>query len=201
MASAKASGSRLSRERRQANSPPLSIQTQPRAAERAKVLRIPEPKQERVRTRYLLGQSQREISRTEDLDRGTVSRIVASDETARRVTQMRERLYGLGQLALEAVERVVRNGDGRLAYQILQDIAVVPSLEERQSVLTHQGEQSAPYRTVLLGRMMETMFARAEAYDMEPPDEGLSFTDEERKRIRSLVRGESKPPGDASSES
>jgi len=201
MHSAKASGSRLSRARRQANSPSLSIQKQPKAAKRAKVLYTPEPKQECVRTRHLLGQSQREISRTEALDRGTVSRIVASDETARQVTQMRERLYGLGQLALEAVERAVRNGDGRLAYQILRDIAVVPSLEERQSVLTRPGEHSAPYRTVLLGRIMEGMFERAEVWDMEPPDEGLSFTAEERKRIRSLVRSESKPPDDPSSES
>jgi hypothetical protein len=85
--------------------------------------------------RYVAGESIREIAREERRDRATVTKIVRSEEMNAFVHQMRERLYGLGCDALAAVEHELRvRTNGRLGYQLLTGIGVVPSPKEKHEI-------------------------------------------------------------------
>src|SRR5262245_54983840 len=88
----------------------------------AKVARytLPGPQSQRIMHRYTAGQSIREISRKEGRARETVTKIVKSDEMQEFVQQMRERLYGLGIDALDAVRHGLNEKkDSQLAYRLL----------------------------------------------------------------------------------
>jgi hypothetical protein len=85
--------------------------------------------------RYVAGESVREIAREERRDRATVTKIVRSEEMNTFVHQMRERLYGLGCDALAAVEHELQvRTNGRLGYQLLTGIGVVPSPQEKLEI-------------------------------------------------------------------
>ena len=63
----------------------------------------------------------------------TVTRIVRASEVQAYVQDLRADYYGLGQDALEALRRSLRSAtDGKIAYQLLADIGVVPDQDERQ---------------------------------------------------------------------
>jgi hypothetical protein len=63
----------------------------------------------------------------------TVTRIVRASEVQAYVQDLRAAYYGLGQDAVEALRRSLRSTtDGKIAYQLLADIGVVPDQEERQ---------------------------------------------------------------------
>jgi hypothetical protein len=82
--------------------------------------------------RYVAGESIRQIAREEYRDRSTVTKIVRSDEMNALVQKMRERYYGLAFDAMDAVEDALKvQKDGRLGRQLLADIGVIPSAEER----------------------------------------------------------------------
>jgi hypothetical protein len=94
--------------------------------------RVPMPQVERIKQRHILGQSQREIARAEGRSRPTIARIVKSEEMQAYVQEMRQRFYLLGFDALNAVQHSLQNEkDGRLGRQILVDIGVVQSPQER----------------------------------------------------------------------
>jgi hypothetical protein len=85
--------------------------------------------------RYVAGDSIREIAREERRDRATVTKIVRSDKMNTVVQKMRERYYGLGFDALDAVQHTLRvRKDGGLGRQVLSDIGVIPSAEERYAI-------------------------------------------------------------------
>ena len=85
--------------------------------------------------RYVAGYSIRQIARAEQRDRATVTKIVRSDEMNAVVQNMRERYYGLGFDALDAVQHTLRvRKDGGLGRQVLTDIGVIPSPEERYAI-------------------------------------------------------------------
>ena len=98
---------------------------------------VPPPQSARIMQRYIGGASIREIAREEQRDRATVTKIVRSDEMQTFVQKMRERFYGLGSDALDAVQHALqKEKDGRLGRQILEDIGVVPSPAERYAMAT-----------------------------------------------------------------
>jgi hypothetical protein len=98
---------------------------------------VPPPQSTRIMQRYVSGESIRQIAREEGRDRATVTKIVRSDEMQSVVQKWRERLYGLGSDCLGAVEYALQERkDARLGYQILTDIGVVPSAEERHAIAT-----------------------------------------------------------------
>ena len=74
----------------------------------------------------------------------TVTRIVRASEVQAYVEDLRAAYYGLGQDALEALRRSLRSApDGKIAYQLLADIGVVPDQEEwqrSQAVRTQEDE-------------------------------------------------------------
>jgi hypothetical protein len=92
-----------------------------------RLARIPEPQRWRVKTRFVAGQTIRSISRSEHLNRRTVTKIVKSQDVQNHVAALRERFYGLGCAALDAVEHALTvQKDARLGFEILKSIGVVP---------------------------------------------------------------------------
>jgi hypothetical protein len=92
--------------------------------------------------RHVAGQSIRQISRAEHRARETVSKVVRSDEMRAYVCALRERLYGLGDDALAAVEYELRqNRDATLGYRLLVDIGVVPCPQERPVIQVNRETQ------------------------------------------------------------
>lgn len=87
--------------------------------------------------RHIAGESIREIAREEGRDRATVTKIVRSEEMQVFVQKMRERFYGLAFDAMNAVEySLQKQPDGRLGYQLLRDVGVVPTAEQRYEIAT-----------------------------------------------------------------
>ena len=71
-----------------------------------------------------------------------MTRIVRSDEMQDFVRQMRERVFGLGDCAIHALQHALREQrDGRLAFQLLLSIGVIPSQREREVFATRQAAQ------------------------------------------------------------
>jgi len=89
--------------------------------------------------RYAGGESIRQIAREEQRDRATVTKIVRSDEMNAEVRKMREQYYGLGYDALHAVQHALKiQKDGRLGHQLLANIGVIPSAEERYAMAAEE---------------------------------------------------------------
>jgi hypothetical protein len=110
-------------------------QNRPKPAKTPEITTIPPAQSVRIMQRYVAGQSIREISRHERRARETVTKIVRSSEMNTYVSTLRERFYGLGDDALNAVEHGLREDrDARLGYRLLMDIGVVPSPGERQPI-------------------------------------------------------------------
>jgi hypothetical protein len=99
--------------------------------------RIPEPQVLRIMERHVSGESNREIARTEAVDRKTVARVVGSAEFQDHIRLQRERFYGMIPAALDTLQHALeQKNDARIAYQVLADTGVIPSAEERASALT-----------------------------------------------------------------
>jgi len=89
--------------------------------------------------RYAGGESIRQIAREEQRDRATVTKIVRSDEMNAEVRKMREQYYGLGYDALHAVQHALKiQKDGRLGHQLLANLGVIPSAEERHAMAAEE---------------------------------------------------------------
>ena len=94
---------------------------------------VPAPQRERIVKRFVAGDAIRKISRDEHRSRGTVSRIVNSTEVQSYVQNLRAEYYGLGDEAMDSVRRALRQcTDGKIAYQLLADIGVVPDQKDRE---------------------------------------------------------------------
>src|ERR1700733_7456545 len=118
-----------------------TYQNQPNSTKQPRTI-VPPPQSARKMQRYVAGGSIREIAREERRDRATVTKIVRSDEMKAVVEKMRERYYALGFDALDAVQHALRvRRDGGLGRQVLTDIGVIPSAEERYAI-TSQPDKS-----------------------------------------------------------
>ena len=65
--------------------------------------RIPPPQAARIVSRYISGQSIREISREESRDRETIARIVRGNEVQVYLSEMRRNYLSLGKDAIEGI--------------------------------------------------------------------------------------------------
>ena len=159
-------------------------QGQPNSTKKPETI-IPAPQRERIMQRHVAGQSIRQIAREENRSRETVTKIVRSDDMRTFVKTLRERLYGLGGYALDAVEHALAKGkDARLGYQLLTDIGVGPSPLERVPIQANQEvidkASLDPLERALVGTetgaqaqlwvyLADLMKDRAEAFGIEVP--------------------------------
>jgi hypothetical protein len=94
--------------------------------------------------KFVAGESLVQIGREEHRDRDTVARIVKSDEMQEFIRQMREQFYGLAGDAIEAVRYALQNDrDGRLGFQLLTTMGVIPSEAERFTLTPTQDAEDA----------------------------------------------------------
>ena len=157
--------------------------------------RIPEPKVLRIMERHVTGDSNRKIARLEAVDRKTVARVVGSQEFQAHMRAQRERFYSLAPAALDALQHALaKKKDPRIAYQLLTDTGVIPSVEERSSALTQRPQSiSDEARETLLAslsekdritfRLLKMFQERAEVYGLPedsifPPPQPQSGTAE-----------------------
>lgn len=139
--------------------------------------RLPQPQVVRVLSRHVTGESNREIARAEQIDRKTVARIVRSEEVNAYVEKLREQLYGIGADAVNTVRDAVLSGNALLAYKLISDIGVIPTLQERMVMASQPQSISFQAREKLLAQlspkdrflfsMNEMMVRRAVAYDVD----------------------------------
>jgi hypothetical protein len=116
--------------------------------------RIPPPQRERIFQKYVAGKSVAEISREENRNRETVTKIVRSEEMCEYVKGMREEYYGLASSALVTVRHRVEQGkDAQLAYRVLVDVGVVPDASDRHEV--QMEKQLAEWRAILTERQKD----------------------------------------------
>lgn len=89
--------------------------------------------------KYAAGETLTQIGREEHRDRQTVTKIVRSEEMQEFVRQMREEFFGLAGDAVAAIRHTLQQQkDGRLGFQILATIGVIPSEEERLTLRTSE---------------------------------------------------------------
>jgi hypothetical protein len=94
-----------------------------------RVARIPPAKQERVRQRYLVGQSISMVSREERRDRRTIANVIQKTFAKLKefIETNRAQFLALIPLARSAIKKGMENGQTDVAYKFLTDAGVVGS--------------------------------------------------------------------------
>ena len=172
-------------------------QNQPSSTKKPRTI-VPPPQSARIMQRYMGGESIRQIAREEQRDRATVTKIVRSDEMNAVVQKMRERYYGLGFDALDAVQHTLQvQKDGRLGRQVLTDIGVIPSAEERFAIATQsmniETATLTPFEVAMIadeeGQMRRVAYGCACAMEASAEAFGISLpTPDEVHRLRRVVK-------------
>ncbi len=158
---------------------------------------IPPPQSQRIMQRFVAGQSIREISREEGRARETITKIVRCDEMQAHVKKMRERFYGFGCDALDAVRYALRKKkDGQLGYRFLVDIGVVPTQEERQTLTTRpvvpeKDEAERVFEWV--SRLNEIARERERIFGMPMPELQVQVSLKEIRRQLNRMNGTDQP--------
>jgi hypothetical protein len=133
--------------------------------------------------KYVAGESLLQIGREEHRDRDTVARIVKSEEMQEFIRQMREQFYGLAGDAIAAVRYALQNDkDGRLGFQLLTTMGVIPSEAERSALAPTQDAEDAEEAAVATqaSQLAYIMINRAKIFgqplphveEVEPTQEG-----------------------------
>jgi hypothetical protein len=103
--------------RNQPKSPRISVSTKP------------EPQKVRIKMGYCHGKSLRKLSREEQIDRATVTKIVREPDVANYTKGLREQWYTVGPACLKAVRnQLEKELDGNLGHKILVAMGVVPRI-------------------------------------------------------------------------
>jgi hypothetical protein len=90
-----------------------------------RVSKKPEPQKVRVKARWMAGMSKRQIAREEGIDRKTVEAIVREPDVLDHIKALRERYYGVGDAAIDAVIAALREKkDGHLGQRVLEAMGV-----------------------------------------------------------------------------
>jgi hypothetical protein len=90
-----------------------------------RVSKTPEPQKVRVKARWMAGTPKRQIAREEGIDRKTVEAIVREPDVLDHIRILRERYYGIGDAAIDAIIAALREKkDGHLGQRILEAMGV-----------------------------------------------------------------------------
>src|SRR6202161_757739 len=95
------------------------------------------------------------------------------------VTRMREKFYGLADLAIAAVQQALEDGDAQVGYRILLDLGVIPSLEERMQLQTPPvADDPKQGRRDQIAKIAEIIFERMEIYGTKFDELGVQMNRE-----------------------
>jgi hypothetical protein len=94
----------------------------------AQSLRVPPGKIIKAQAMLVEGHSQREIGRTLHMSGHTVAKVVRSEEFARHIKEMQERVFAIAPIAIESFRAQVQT-DGYLAFAFLKNLGIIPSPE------------------------------------------------------------------------
>lgn len=136
--------------------------------------RVPPLQRERILQKHVPGKSISAISQEENRNRETVSKIVRGPEMQEYVRAMRERFFGLSLDAIAAVRHsMTQQKDGRLGFNLLASIGVVPTQEEKQ-LLTAPGpepesDEDAEVKRIMAG-LIEIIIERAKIFGHREPE-------------------------------
>lgn len=176
----------------------VTNQGQPKSTKKQLRTVVPAPQSARIMQKFIGGDSIRQIAREEDRDRATITKIVRSDEMNAIVQKMRERYYGLGFDALDAVQHNLQvQKDGRLGRQLLTDIGVIPSAEERFAIVTQsmniERATLTPFEVAMVageeGQMRRVAYGCACAMEASAEAFGISLpTSDEVRHLRRVVK-------------
>jgi hypothetical protein len=104
----------------------------PRKTTKTRGSYFPEPKILRIQQRYINGQNKSEIAREEQVDRGTVARIVQFPEVQNFIAQAQQEFFGLVPDATAAL---------RHALRVEKNPTIALAVLERTGVTAHRGER------------------------------------------------------------
>lgn len=99
-----------------------------RPSRRIRALRVPPGKTIKAQAMLVEGHSQREIGRTLHMSGHTVAKVVRSEDFARHIKEMQERVFGIVPIAIESFRAEVAT-NGILAHAFLKDLGIIPSPE------------------------------------------------------------------------
>ena len=133
--------------------------------------RVPPPQRERILHKFTAGKTIKDISREENRNRETVSKIVHGPEMQTLVHAMRKKWICLAHDAINAVKHALTDQkDGRLAFQVLSTIGVIPSPEETKLLATPPLESAEAQEKKGMMYLAEATIERAHIYGMEMPE-------------------------------
>jgi hypothetical protein len=119
---------------------PAPSQNQPKPAKKP-FTTVPPPQAARIVSRFIAGESIREIARAEQRDRSTIARIVRCEDVQLYIAGLRGNYLDLGPDAISALRRGLKNSkDGRLAHEVLHNISAIPSERERHRLVSSESQ-------------------------------------------------------------
>jgi hypothetical protein len=135
--------------------------------------RVPPPQRLRIMQKYVAGESVVQIGREEGRNRETVTRVVHCEEMQQFVRAKREQLFGLGDCAILALQYALQEQkDGRLAFQLLLHLGVIPSERDRDVLLREPAPENSEREQVkkIMSGLIEGVIERAAIYGMREPE-------------------------------
>jgi hypothetical protein len=135
---------------------------------KGRVIRIPQPQQERILTRHVLGQSVRMIAREENRDWKTVANVIlkSSDKLKEYLAEQRSRIFALTSEAVEAIHKGLVNGQTDLAYKLLIDTGVMPQQAAAGVAVAPEQLSQDELTEKELGKVIQMAIQRARDYDL-----------------------------------
>jgi hypothetical protein len=104
--------------------PSVAVVNQPKPAKTR--ARIPALQRVRILQKSAMGKSQTAIAREEGINRGSVGRIVHSEEAHEYLAEIRGRFLGLCDAAIEAIRGRLEQGDAALGERVLIANGIIP---------------------------------------------------------------------------
>lgn len=147
-----------------------SVSTYPKGT----VSRKPQAQKIRVKSQYVAGVPQRKIAKIENISKTTVAKIVKEPDVAKYVEELRERFYGLGDLAIAATQYQLEvKKDGHLGHRILEGMGVVPAKQTTLKLQTQDTSSMSPEQGYSRQAIMmsNALLESHEAFGVDLPDD------------------------------
>jgi hypothetical protein len=135
-------------------------------------------------SKFIGGKGIRQISREEGRSRGTISKIVRSEDVQRYVADLREQYIGLGREAMAALARALRTStDGKLAHQVLVDIDVVQNQAPAEETTQTGAYDEDTEVLIMTGRLVQAAAIRAQTYGIPLEKIGYGLKNAAKKAL------------------